>query len=113
MGRLAKSSFKDKGIDVPKTQIGKISIGEFFTFVLCLSVFFLVAASGEKGGDTYFSNLKLAIPMTMAIIFDAAAFVTGIVSVFKLKERALIVYLIIGISFFPLIFVMAEFITPH
>jgi len=98
---------------VPKTRPGKLSVGAFVAFFACFGMFQLMLALGEIGGDTFFDNLKLSIPISLAVICAATAFFTGIFGVIRNKERGILVYLAIVISFVPLAFVIGEITTPH
>ena len=97
----------------PKTNLGKYSLGLLIIFFICLGIFFLFCRLGEKGGDTFFSNLKLTIPYCLAAIAGITSFFTGIISVIKNKERAIIVFLSIIIGSFVLFWVLAEILFPH
>jgi len=97
----------------PKTNLGKYSLILIIAFFIFLAIFFLFINLGEKGGDTYFSNLKLTIPFTIAWISAIASFFTGIISILKDKERAVLVFLSTILGFLILLFILAEFLFPH
>ena len=98
---------------MPKTKLGKWSVGLIIVFILLLILFFLLVASGQRGGDTFFSNPLLTIPMLVAGICGVGAFFTGIISIIKMKERAIIVYIATVIGFFVLMYISAEILSPH
>lgn len=97
----------------PKTNLGKWSAWLIVTFAILLGVFRLLVASGQQGGDTFFSNLLLTIPMLLAATSGIAAFVTGLISIVKGKERSIAVYLAVAFGLFVLIFALGEVISPH
>lgn len=97
---------------IPKTFFGKLSIILIISFFLLFVIFWLFVFSGERGGEKYFSNLKLAIPVSIAGICAIVSFITGLISVFK-KERCIFVFIAILIGFFVLLFVAAEILFPH
>jgi hypothetical protein len=68
--------------------------------------------SGERGGATYFSNLKLAIPFTLAFISGITSFFTGFISFFK-KEKSVLVFLCSAFGFLLLLWAIAEIVFPH
>jgi hypothetical protein len=98
---------------VPKTVLGKWSVGLIVAFFLFLASFFILVASGQRGGETFFSNLALTIPMLFAGSCGVAAFITGIIGIIKSKERSALVYVATAIGFFVLFFWLGEIISPH
>jgi len=98
---------------IPKTYLGKWSIRLIITFILFLALFFLFVALGERGGDTFFSNLRLTIPMFIAGISGIASFFTGFISIIKRKERSIFVFLATVIGFLILIYILLEILFPH
>lgn len=97
----------------PKTYLGKWTVGLIIGFFILLAVFFMFIKLGERGGMTYWSNLKLAIPGTAAALCGILSFFTGIISVFKNKERSVLVFLSIILGFLILLWVSAELLFPH
>ena len=68
---------------------------------------------GQRGGDTFFSNPFLAIPILLAGISGIAAFITGIISIIREKERSVSVYLAVAIGLIVLIVALVQIISPH
>jgi hypothetical protein len=102
-----------KSIFLPETVLGKWSAGLLGGFVIFIALFFGMVAAGQRGGDTFFSNLSLAIPALLAAISAIAAFLTGIIGIVLRKERALLVFLATAVGLFVTIFVLGEIIAPH
>ena len=98
---------------MPKTKYGKWSVGLILGFILFLIVFFLVIKAGYRGGDTFFSNPPLAIPISISAMCGIASFITGVISIFKQKERNVFVFLSTLLGLFVLYFVLGEILTPH
>ncbi len=98
---------------MPKTALGKWSAALILAFIVFLISFQLIAASGQRGGETFFSNLVLAVPMLIAGISGVSAFVTGLIGVIRSRERSIIVYLATVIGLLVLLFGLAEIIFPH
>ena len=98
---------------LPKSGPGKCSTGLLAAFVVLLAVFQLLVASGQRGGETFFSNLALTIPMLIAGLCGAIAFFTGLIAVIRNKERSILVFLAILVGFFILLFSIGEFLFPH
>jgi len=98
---------------IPKTNLGKWSIRLIIAFLILLGLFFIFIVLGERGGDTFFSNLKLAIPGLLSAISAIAAFFIGLISIIKSKERSVCVFLASLIGFLILLWVLAEILFPH
>ena len=97
----------------PSSKYGKWAIYFILAFAIFLAVFFLLVESGERGGATFFSNLKLTIPFLLAAISGIAAFFNGLFAVFKEKDHSILVYISIIIGLFVLLFLLGEFTSPH
>ena len=97
-----------KNAFLPITYLGKWSVGLITAFLVFLILFFLILLlGGEKGGATFFSNLKLAIPMLLAGISGVASFISGVISIIKSKERSLSVILATLLGLFVSFWVVA------
>jgi len=98
---------------MPKTKLGKWSVGLIIVFFLLLGIFFLLVKSGQRGGMGFFDNLWLAIPGLGEAFCGIAGFFTGIVAIVKEKERGLLVFASTAIGAFVLWFVSMEILFPH
>lgn len=98
---------------VPKTAPGKWSIGLIGGLILFLALLIILAASGQRGGETFSSNWALAIPGLLAAICGIAAFFTGIIAIIKSKDHSVIVFLAAFIGLDVLLFCLGEVISPH
>jgi hypothetical protein len=98
---------------MPKTNLGKWSFRLILAFIVFLGIFYLFVYLGLRGGDTFFSNPGLAIPISLAGISAIASLVTGIISVIKDKEKAIVVFLSIIIGVFVTLFILGELLFPH
>jgi hypothetical protein len=98
---------------VPKTALGKWSVGLIGGLFLFLALLVILAASGQRGGETFSSNLALAVPGLLAATCGIAAFFTGIIAVIKSKERAVLVFLAAFIGLDVLLFCLGEVLSPH
>lgn len=94
------------------TNLGKWSLGLIVSFFVFLGLFFFIVSLGERGGETFFSNLKLTIPMLIAAFSAIGSFFVGVVSFFK-KERSILVILSSLIGLFVLWWCVAEMAFPH
>jgi len=93
--------------------MGRWSIGLTISLFLFFVLFQLLVASGQRGGETFFSNLVLTIPILLAGISGVSAFLTGIISIIKNKERSVFVFMTTTIGFFVLAFWLGEVLFPH
>ena len=97
----------------PSTVPGKWSVRLILVSILFFIVLSSFIASGQRGGDTFFSNLSLAIPMLIAGILAVCAFFTGIIGIFRNGERAVYVFISTALGFFVLFWGFAEIVFPH
>lgn len=98
---------------MPKTVMGWWSFGLIIAFFLSFAFFLLIVASGQRGGQTFFSNPWLAFSGISAAVFAISSFFVGIFSIVKNKERGVLVFLSTVIGFFVLLFVLGEILSPH
>jgi len=97
----------------PKTRLGKRSVWLLVALAIFMGVFRINVLLGQRGGDTFFSNPFLAIPILLAGISGIAAFITGLISIIRRKERSISVYLAVAVGLIVLIVVLAQIISPH
>jgi len=97
----------------PRTVLGGWSIKLIIVSTIFFIIFYSLVASGQRGGDTFFSNLALAITMLIAAILAVSSFFTGIICIIRNRERSILVYISAAIGFFVLLFGLAEIIFPH
>jgi predicted Abi (CAAX) family protease len=102
-----------KIIILPPTALGKWAVGLICGFIILMALLYGLIAAGQRGGETFFSNLYLAIPGLLAAVSAAAAFFTGIIGMIFKKERALLVILAAAIGLFVIIFVIGDLIFPQ
>jgi hypothetical protein len=99
---------------LPVTTPGKWAVGLVISFFVFLIIGILVVVLGHQtGGDTFFDNLYISIPMILSGISGIAAFFAGIAGILIRKERSIIVFLCTGIGLLVIIFVLGEFLGSH
>ncbi len=98
---------------VPKTVLGKWSVGLLVAFILLFALFQDLVASGQRGGAGFFDKLVLAIPGILMAVCGIAAFLAGFTSIVNNKERALTVFLASLLGLLVLVFVLGEIFFPH
>jgi hypothetical protein len=92
---------KDRRISIrPKSSLGRWAVGLAAAFIL-LSILFTVLTrlGGEPGPFALIFIANIAIGISFI-----AAFITGITSIIKSKERSTLVYLAVLAGFYALLF---------
>ena len=91
---------------LPKSSLGRWSVGLAAAFIL-LSILFAVLTRlvGEPGPFALIFIVNVVIGISFI-----AAFVTGLVSIIKSRERSIIVYLAMLVGFGALLFYLGSFL---
>ena len=97
---------------MPKTTLGKWSVGLIVLFFLLLLSARLIVASGQAGGETFFDNLYISIPMLLAGLSGTLSFVVGLIAIIKQKERSPLVFISALIGLLILGFTAGELLGP-
>jgi len=100
---------------LPKSSLGRWSVGLAGAFILLFVIFQTFAAFVRRNPVP---NPGPPSPVIfMAVVADyisgVAAFVTGLISIIKSKERSILVFLVVVIGFLALLFLLGEVIFPH
>ncbi|MDP3970567.1 MAG: hypothetical protein Q8P90_02605 [bacterium] len=98
---------------LPQKKLAKISVGLIVAFFVFLWIFYMFVASGMTGGDTFFSNPQLTIPILAAAISGSLSAIVGIVSIIKEKDRSILVFLSVLFGLFVIFFIQGEIFSPH
>ena len=98
---------------LPKTAPGKWSFGLAISFIVFFALVSILAATGQEAGETFFSNSLLAIPGLLALVSGFAAFITGIVSIVFLKERAVLVYIAAALGLLVIVFILSDMLISE
>ena len=97
----------------PSTTLGKWSVWLIIGFIVLFAIFQILVALGQRGGDTFFSNLALSVPMSIAGISGISAFFTGIIGIIKYRDRSISIFISTTIGFLILLFILGEILFPH
>ena len=94
---------------LPKSSLGRWAIGLAAAFIL-LSILFAVLTrlGGEPGPFALIFIANIAIGVSFI-----AAFITGLISIIKSKERSIIVFLAVLLGFCALLFYLGEFLCTR
>jgi len=88
---------------LPRTKLGKWSVGILLLFILFVLVAILIRNAGHGPGDPL-----LVVPGILAVALGVATFVTALISLFKQKDRTFLVVLCAVIGFFVSLIVILE-----
>lgn len=100
------------------TTLGRWSVKLIIIFIALFILVQIIAAVGRSLG-AFDSNSLNAYQLLMPIIIipagicGVAAFVTGIISIIKSKERSIFIFFSTAIGLFVFLFVLGEFLFPH
>jgi hypothetical protein len=98
---------------MPRTGPGKWSIWLITAFIVLFAIFWLVVATGQRGGEGFFDNLLLTVPILLAGIAGIASLFTGLIGIIRYRERSILVYPAMAIGLCVLLFVVGEIAFPH
>src|SRR4030042_1153445 len=94
---------------LPKSSLGRWSVGLATAFIL-LSILFAVLTrlGGEPGPFAliFIANIVIGISFI-------AAFIAGLISIIKRKERSILVFLAVLVGFGALLFFLGEFLCTN
>ena len=105
---------------MPKTTLGKWSLG----LIIAMPILFAIGSSfadtiyeSISSGDTILDDISgrpaLAITMLAGMAAGISAFITGLISIIKKKERAILAYISTIVGAGLILFLIAEFAFPH
>lgn len=97
---------------MPSTNSGKWAGWLTGLFVALLALFFGLVEAGQRGGETFFSNPVLTIPMLGAAASAIAGGVMGVIALTR-RDRSVIVFVAILVGLFVLVFTVGELAFPH
>ena len=97
----------------PSTQLGWWSVGLTVGFFVFFGVFQILVASGQRGGETFFSNPWLSVSMLTAASLAIAGGVTAVIGIFWKRGRSLFSFFALLLGFFVVVFIVGEIAFPH
>ncbi len=97
----------------PETRPGTWAIYTILGFFAFMVVFYTLVATGQRGGETFFSNPYLAITILCASASGiASAFLSFWALVFA-KDRKLVLAMSLLVGAFVLVFTLGELFGSH
>ena len=100
---------------LPKSALGRWSLGLAAAFILLFVLFQTFAAFVRRNPVPHPGppSPVILIAVVADYISGIAAFVTGLISIIKSKERSILVFLVVAVGFLALLFLLGEVIFPH
>jgi hypothetical protein len=98
---------------MPRTPLGRLTIAGDIVAAAALGTFIALVASGQRGGETFFSNPLLAGSMLLAGVSAIAAGITGLVCIVTRRDRSIAVVAAVAIGALVLVWTIAEIVVPH
>lgn len=97
---------------MPSTHTGKWAGWLLALALACFALFFGLVMAGQRGGDTFFSNLALTVPILISALAAIAGGVVGVMAR-RHNDRSIIVKLAILVGAVVVLWVAAEIAFPH
>lgn len=97
----------------PATRSGRWSLVLFTLAALATVLSMAAVAAGQRGGDTFADNWllsSLGLAMAVSVV---GAFVSGLYSIIRGHERAVVVLLVAVLGLLGVLFLIGEFAVPH
>lgn len=98
---------------MPRTRLGTMCCRLGLASVGSFGAFFVLVASGQRGGETFFSNAWLSTAILTATITTTAAGAVGMTAVVKQSERAPSVIATVAFGLLVFGFAVGEVVFPH
>jgi hypothetical protein len=97
----------------PSTRLGWWSAGCLAGAFVFLCLFYGLVASGQRGGETFFSNPMLALTMLAAAGSAIAGGAVASAAIFSKQERSILSVVALAFGFTVVVFVIGEIAFPH
>lgn len=105
---------------MPKTKLGKWSLGLIITMpllmmvgMMCMNIFYPATPAGDTLLQDMYDRPALALFMLAGMTSGIAALITGLIALLKNKERSVFVFVSTAIGALLLFFLIAESISSH
>lgn len=98
---------------LPRTTLGRVSVWFLVVGLVSFALFWIAIAAGQRGGETFFSNLWLTIPYLAWALASIAGGGVGVAGMVRDRERAVLVWLAVVVGALVLWWAGAELLFPH
>jgi cytochrome bd-type quinol oxidase subunit 2 len=93
--------------------MGWWSTGFFVAFIVLMALFYALVASGQRGGETFFSNPWLSMTLLPAAISAIVSGVLAGVAIARDRERSILSFFALLVGLLVAIFAIGEIAFPH
>ena len=100
-------------MNLPTTALGRLSLVGMAAFLVFMALFSIAVASGQRGGEEFFDNLWLTVPMLIAYFSAVGGFVAGAAALATQGERSIAVILATTVGLVVTMFGVLEVAFPH
>ena len=97
---------------MPSTNMGKWAGWLLALALACFALFFGFVMAGQRGGDTFFSNLTLTVPILISALAAIAGGVVGVIAR-RHDDRSILVKSAIFVGAIVVLWIAAEIAFPH
>lgn len=97
----------------PGTRIGWVAFVMLIAFLVFFTAFLLLVESGQRGGETFFSNPWLAATFLSAAVSAILGGFFALIAILWQQERSLLAFLSLIWGILVAVFVLMEFLYPH
>lgn len=98
---------------MPSTVPGRWSVALLAGFVVSLGTFYALVASGQRGGETFFSNELLVATILLAASCAIAGGLVGVFAILRSQERSPLVIAATAVGTVVIAFVLLEAVFEH
>ena len=100
---------------LPKSLLGRWSVGLAAAFILLRVLFQTFFAGGGRnpGPNPSPPSPVILITVVAGYVSGVVAFITGLISIIKSKERSILVFLVVAVGLFALIWLLGEVLFRH
>jgi hypothetical protein len=112
MNALHPSSPRGSFFQRPQSRIGRLSV-MLASAVAGFGLIFLMFAAGMSGGDSFFDNLWLAIPVMLAGASGLGAAATGLYALIARHERSMYAFVATLVGLFVIFIFIEEVLIGH
>ena len=115
----SKNTFYMKLIFIPKTTLGRWSVGlvvvmPIFLYIgMSLVSFYESIPAGKTIPHDIIARPGIALPMLTGFVSGIVAFFTGIIGIIRKKDYSVLIFLSTAIGFLALLWCLAEILFPH
>lgn len=96
---------------MPRTYAGKLAIGFMSAFFLIFGAVILLSLFGPIGGNSILDNPLFGILMIAAGVCIIFSFIFSLISILKKRERAISVYISVGIGAYMCFLLIGELLS--